>query len=65
MSVLELIQQDPHFIGYVDSSGMATGGVWTSGTKAIKNNIVLWRFQWSQEIQNELDSAKIPRVEFP
>ena len=54
-SVLELVPHDPHYIGYVDSSKSAVGGVWTSGTKQIQPTV--WRLKWPAQIQQQLISA--------
>ena len=59
-SVLELVPRLPHTIGYVDASGSAAGGVWTSGTQQLQTPIV-WRFQWPPEIQQNLVSANNPQ----
>ena len=56
-SVLELVPADPHYIGYVDSSKSAAGGIWTNGCKQLKQQWV-WRLEWPKEIQDSLVSSK-------
>ena len=58
-SVLELVPRDPNYIGFVDSSGTAVGGVWTPGTSAIHPTV--WRLQWPEDIQQKLVSANNPK----
>ena len=57
MSVLELVPRPPHYIGYVDASKSAAGGVWVNGTKAL-DNFIVWRLEWPQDIQDSLDDAR-------
>ena len=52
-SVLELAPDDPKYIGYVDASGTAVGGVWVDGTKSLQHQWV-WRLKWPQEVQDQL-----------
>ena len=59
-SVLELVPQDPHYIGYVDSSKSAVGGVWTNGIKALSTQWV-WRLEWPKSIQDLLISPTNPK----
>lgn len=54
-SVLELIPKDPNYIGYVDSSKHAVGGVWTRGTEYIKPTV--WRMEWPADIQERFKTA--------
>ena len=56
-SVLELVPREPNYIGYVDSSKTAVGGVWVNGNKKLDNYIV-WRLQWPQEIQEKFSSKE-------
>ena len=58
-SVLELVPNKPHYIGYVDSSKSAVGGVWTNGTQNLSTQWV-WRLEWPQHIQNLLISPQNP-----
>ena len=55
-SVLELVPQPAEYIGYVDASKTAVGGVWTNGTKTLTQQWV-WRLEWPMEIQQQLVSA--------
>ena len=57
-SVLEIVPRDPTYIGYVDASGTAVGGVWTSGTSTIQPTV--WWVEWPMEIQTELVSRTNP-----
>ena len=59
-SVLELVHNTPHFIGYTDSSKSAIGGVWTHGKKSLQSQWV-WRLEWPQEIQQRLNSKEHPK----
>ena len=58
-SILRLVPDNPHYIGYVDASGTAVGGVWTHGLKQLPKKFV-WRMKWPQNIQNNLISKKNP-----
>ena len=58
-SILELVPRKAHYIGYMDSSKSAVGGVWTNGTKSLKEQWV-WRLEWPQEVQNQLVSESNP-----
>ena len=58
-SVLELVPRDPHYIAYVDASGIGAGGVWTPGKKPIQPTV--WQFKWPTEIKNKLVSTENPQ----
>ena len=59
-SVLELVPEQPWFIGYTDASGTGAGGVWTDGTKQLQQPIV-WRCKWPTDITNNIISDKNPK----
>ena len=48
--VRQLVNKLPHYIGYSDSCGIGTGGVWTS----ILNKIVsiVWQEEWPQKVKD-------------
>ena len=54
-SVLELVPRTPHYVGYVDASKSAAGGVWVSGELPLQNYIV-WRLEWPKDIQDAVVS---------
>ena len=54
-SVLELVPRSPHYIGYVDSSKGAVGGVWINTQTSL--NPTVWRFQWPKAIQTQFTST--------
>jgi hypothetical protein len=54
-SVLQLTVELPNYIGYSDSCGIGTGGVWTSGTSSLAP--LLWQLEWPQDIQENLVTA--------
>ena len=51
-SVLELVPHPLQYVGYVDASKTAAGGVWVNGTCSLPQYIV-WRLEWPQDIQNK------------
>ena len=42
-SILQLVQQPPHYISYTDACGLGVGGVWCSGTQLL--DTFLWQFE--------------------
>ena len=59
-SILRLVPDKPHYIGYVDASKEAVGGVWTNGLKQLPQQYV-WRIKWPKDIQNNLVSRSNPK----
>ena len=53
-SVLQLINEYPHYLGYSDSCGIGTGGVWTSGLLSLSP--LLWQLEWPEDIKKQLVS---------
>jgi hypothetical protein len=51
----EIVDSAPTFLGTVDASGLGMGGTWLSTNSHITP--LLWRFPFSQEIQNSLVSS--------
>lgn len=51
-SVLQLVVCPPAYISYTDACRLGAGGVWCSGTSALKP--FLWKVEWPVDIQNEL-----------
>jgi hypothetical protein len=51
-SVMQLVIDYPNYIGYSDSCGIGTGGVWTSGTSSISP--LLWHMEWPEDIKKDL-----------
>ena len=51
-SVLQLIVEFPHYLGYSDSCGIGTGGVWTSGLSHLSP--ILWQLEWPDDIKSQL-----------
>jgi hypothetical protein len=48
-SVLQLIVDYPHYIGYSDSCGLGTGGIWSSGVAHM--DPILWHLEWPEDIK--------------
>ena len=48
-SVQQVTVEYPHYIGYSDSCGIGTGGVWTSGLEKI--SALLWQLEWPDDIK--------------
>ncbi len=57
--VLELMQGDADYIGYVDACKTGVGGVWLSGNKHLAHPVV-WHLEWPDDIKNNLISADNP-----
>jgi hypothetical protein len=55
-SVSQLIVEYPNYIGYSDSCGIGTGGIWTSGTSPLSP--ILWNLEWPQDIKSSLITFK-------
>ena len=51
-SVLQLIVELPNYLGYSDSCGIGTGGIWTSGTSPLSP--LLWQLEWPIDIRDNL-----------
>ena len=54
-SVLQLIVEIPHYLGYSDSCGIGTGGIWCSGLASIAP--LLWQLEWPDDIKSNLITA--------
>ena len=46
--VRQLANNLTHYIGYSDSYGIGTGGVWTSGLNKIRP--IMWKEEWPQKV---------------
>ena len=55
--VLQLVKGLPHYVGFSDSCGIGTGGVWSSGTTFIVP--VLWSLKWPPDIQALFRDGKL------
>jgi hypothetical protein len=53
-SVLQLVTEYPHYLGYSDACGIGAGGVWTSGLAPLSP--LLWQLEWPEDIKNQLVS---------
>eukprot|EP00957_Ditylum_brightwellii_P209758 15363100-Ditylum_brightwellii.AAC.2 len=51
-SVLQLVSDYPHYVGYTDAYKLGVGGVWTLGLKPLCP--VVWQVEWSEEINQHL-----------
>jgi hypothetical protein len=54
-SVLQLIVETPHYLGYSDACGIGTGGIWASGLAPLSP--LLWQLEWPADIQANLVTA--------
>jgi hypothetical protein len=55
-SVSQLTVEYPNYLGYSDSCGIGTGGVWTSGTSPMAP--ILWHLEWPEDIKSNLITFK-------
>jgi hypothetical protein len=55
---MELVVDDPGYIGYCDASKVGVGGVWLSGTRALSP--IVWRVEWPEDIRNIVVSFDNP-----
>jgi hypothetical protein len=55
--VSELVEQDPHFIGFCDASAFGAGSVWFSGNKSLQPSV--WRVEFPEDITRQVISLII------
>jgi hypothetical protein len=56
--VSELVEQDPHYIGFCDASAFGAGGVWFSGSESLQPSV--WRVEFPADITNQVVSDSNP-----
>jgi hypothetical protein len=57
-AVQQLASGYPNYIGYSDSCGLGTGGVWTPGLSHIP--FTVWQYEWPQDIKDRLITDQNP-----
>ena len=55
-SVLQLVVEYPNYLGYSDSCGIGTGGIWASGLTSL--DPILWQLEWPEDIKKMLCTAE-------
>jgi hypothetical protein len=55
-SVMQLVADEPWFIGYSDACGLGAGGIWCSGTKQLAP--ILWQVEWPPDIKTSLITSE-------
>jgi hypothetical protein len=56
--VSELVEHDPHYIGFCDASAFGAGGVWFSGSKSLRPSV--WRVEFPSDITAQVISDTNP-----
>ena len=57
-AIQQLTSGFPDYVGYSDSCGLGTGGVWTPGLSTI--DFIVWQYEWPQDIKNRLITDQNP-----
>ena len=58
-SVLQLVEQQPNYIGYCDACKFGASGVWFNGTSNLDYHV--WQYEWPQDVRDNLKTADNPK----
>ena len=58
-SVLQLVADEPNYIGFCDACKFGAGGVWQNGSSPMAYTV--WQLEWPTDVQQNLKTADNPR----